>query len=288
MRDTYSITELCDALNVARSGYYAATGRGPSQRRQQNERLLRAMKPIHDHRHTRAYGSPRMTHELIARGHPCSENRVARLMRSEGLRARPRKPFRPKTTRPDHAAHPSPNLLAKAPAPLAPGQQIVSDITYIPTREGWLYLAVVIDLFSRAILGWKVAPSLDATLVTSALRSALDTGLVRPGALFHSDRGCQYTAGVTRDLLRRSGLIQSMSAAGYCYDNAFAESAFASIKSELIKDDMPFASKAAASSAIFDYIETFYNRSRRHGALGFRSPHAFLENHFQNLKPSLN
>ena len=129
---------------------------------------------------------------------------------------------------------------------------------------------------------------MDATLVTTALRRALDSGLVGQGSLFHSDRGCQYTAGVTRDLLRRSGLIQSMSAAGYCYDNAFAESAFASIKSELIEDGMPFASKAAASSALFDYIETFYNRSRRHGALGFRSPHAFLENHFQNLKPSLN
>lgn len=288
MRGTYSITELCEALDIARSGYYAAVGRRPSERCLQNQRLLSAIKPIHDHRHTRAYGSPRMTHELIARGHACSENRVARLMRAEGLRARPRKPFRPKTTRPDHAAHPSPNLLAKAPPPLAPGQQIVSDITYIPTREGWLYLAVVIDLFSRAILGWKVASSMDATLVTTALRRALDTGLVEKGALFHSDRGCQYTAGVTRDLLRRSGLLQSMSAAGYCYDNAFAESAFASIKSELIEDDMPFASKAAASSALFDYIETFYNRSRRHGALGFRSPHAFLENHFQNLNTSLN
>lgn len=288
MRDTYSITELCDALDVARSGYYAAAGRPPSQRHQQNQRLLNAMKPIHQHRHTRSYGSPRMTRELAAQGHACSENRVARLMRAEGLRARPRKPFRPRTTRPDHAAHPSPNLLAQAAPPTAPGQQIVSDITYIPTREGWLYLAVVIDLFSRAILGWKLAESMDASLVTTALRRALDTGMVASGALFHSDRGCQYTAGLTRDILNRAGLLQSMSAAGYCYDNAFAESAFASIKAELLEDGRPFPSKAAASTAVFDYMETFYNRKRLHGAIGFRSPYAFLENYFQSLNPSLN
>ena len=288
MRDDYKITELCDALDVSTSGYHAAARRAPSKRHQENQKLLDAMNSIHHHRHTRAYGSPRMTRELLNGGHACSENRVARLMRACGLRASTRKPFRPRTTQPDHAAYPSPNLLPEAGPPTAPGQQLVSDITYIPTREGWLFLAVVIDLFSRAILGWKLGPSLHAGLVTTALRRALDSGLVPFGAIFHSDRGCQYTAGVTRALLARAGLRQSMSATGYCYDNAFAESAFASIKSELIENAAPFCSKAAASTAVFDYMETFYNRKRLHGALGFQSPHAFLNNYFQNLNPSLN
>ena len=209
-------------------------------------------------------------------------------MRREGLQARPRKPFRPKTTRPDHAAHPSPNLLAQAGPPSAPGQQLVSDITYISTQEGWLYLAIVLDLHSRAILGWKLGSSMDADLVTGALRRALDSGLVTTGAIFHSDRGCQYSAGATRTLLARAGLRQSMSAAGYCYDNAFAESAFASIKSELIEDAAPFPSKALAATAVFDYLETFYNRKRRHGALQYVSPQTFLDNYFHNLNPRLN
>lgn len=164
----------------------------------------------------------------------------------------------------------------------------VSDITYIPTQEGWLYLALVLDLFSRAILGWKLGSSLHATLVTGALRRALDTGLIVPGAIFHSDRGCQYTAGITRALLARHGLCQSMSAAGFCYDNAFAESAFASLKSELFDEDQPFPSKAAASTAIFDYLETFYNRKRLHSSLDYLSPQSFLNRYFQNQNPNLN
>lgn len=288
MRADYTITELCDALGVSRSGYYAAKDRCPSRRERVNRELVEAMKIVHQDRHTRSYGSPRMTPELHAMGHVASENRVARLMRREGLRARPRKPFRPKTTCPDHAAHPSPNLLAEAGPPSEPGDQLVSDITYIPTREGWLYLAIVLDLHSRAILGWKLADSMDASLVTDALRRALRTGLPVPGSIFHSDRGSQYSAALTRDLLACAGLRQSMSACGYCYDNAFAESAFASIKSELFADRSIFASRADASTAIFDYLETFYNRKRPHGSLGFLSPTTFLDNYFQTLNPSLN
>lgn len=155
MRKNFPITELCEALGVSRSGYHNLGKREPSKRRRANEQLLHQIRIIHSDRHTRCYGSPRMTRELRALGIGCSENRVARIMRSKDLRARPRRPFRPKTTQPDHAAHPSPNLLSEAGSPSAPGAQLVSDITYIPTREGWLYLAVVIDLFSRAILGWK-------------------------------------------------------------------------------------------------------------------------------------
>ena len=223
-----------------------------------------------------------------ASGLVCSENRIARLMRWQGMRARARKPFRPKTTRADHAARPSPNLLAAAAAPQAPGTHLVSDITYIPTREGWLYLAVVIDLFSRTILAWKLSSSLQAEIVRGALQRALGTGLIKQNALFHSDRGCQYSAGETRQLLARHGLRQSMSAAGHCYDNAFAESVFASLKAELPHDGQPFASIRAAQSALFDYLETFYNRTRRHSALGYQSPRAFLNHYFQNQNPSLN
>ena len=288
MRKDHTITELCEALGVSPSGYHAANNRPESRRTSENAILLNTMTSIHEHRHTRSYGSPRMTAELRAQGYRTSENRVARLMRRSGLRARPRRPYRPKTTRPDHAAHPSPNLLAKAGPPLSPGAQLVSDITYIPTREGWLYLAVVIDLFSRAILGWKIADSLHSDVVTGALHDALRTGHIAAGAIFHSDRGCQYTASSTRELLHKYELLQSMSAAGYCYDNAFAESAFASLKAELPDAEQPFPSKRAARLAIFDYIETFYNRRRRHTSLGSISPFDYLEIAFTTQNKNLN
>ena len=212
LRATFAVNELCEALDVCRSGYLARCKRPLSPRASANQELLIKMQAIHSHRHTRCYGSPRMTVQLREQGSPCSENRVARLMRHNGLRARPRRPFRPKTTCPDHAAAPSPNLLALAPAPTAPAQHLQSDITYIPTAEGWLYLAVVIDRFSRMILGWKLSDSLHADLVVAALNKALATGLVAPGALFHSDRGSQYSAGQLRAALANAGLIQSMSA----------------------------------------------------------------------------
>jgi putative transposase len=286
MRENFQLTELCEALGVSRSGYHAARQPRLSARADANQQLLEQIKVIHAHRHTRTYGSPRMTVELRARGQACSKNRVARLMHLHGLRARPRRPFRPKTTTPDHGAHPSPNRLADAAPATAPGVQLVSDITYIPTAEGWLYLAVVIDLFSRSVLGWKLSESLHSELVTGAICVALERGIVVRGAIFHSDRGCQYTAALTRDLLERAGLLQSMSAKGYCYDNAFAESAFASIKSDLIDNGQPFATRRAAATAIFDYFECFYNHRRRHSALDYQSPDDFLNHYFHTLHSS--
>jgi transposase InsO family protein len=229
-----------------------------------------------------------MTRQLQANGLLCSENRVARIMRRSSIRARPRKPFRPKTTQPDHAAHPSPNLLAKAGHPSAPGQQIASDITYIPTAEGWLYLAVVIDLYSRAVLGWKLAESLRSEVVGGAITRATATGIVAKGAIFHSDRGSQYSSTQTRRLLATTGLLQSMSAKGYPYDNAFSESIFASIKNEVLPDSHCFPSRRAAATALFDYFETFYNRRRLHSSLGYKTPLQFLNLYFQNLTHSLN
>jgi len=203
-------------------------------------------------------------------------------MRLNGLRARPKRPFRPRTTQVNHAAAPSPNLLSKEKKAQAPGQEIVSDITYIPTTQGWLYLAVVLDLYSRTLLGWSLSDSLHSKLVMDALQRALNSGLVAPNAIFHSDRGSQYSSISTRHLIHQAGLRQSMSVAGYCYDNAFAESFFASLKAELSINSKPFDSKDAAKTALFDYLETFYNRKRLHSSLGFHSPYAFLNSYFQN------
>ena len=288
MKGSYSIKELCAALGVSRGGYHAARARPVAPRLAANQALLARMKTVHSHRHTRAYGSPRMARELRATGSPCSVNRVARVMRAAGLRVCARSPYRPKTTRVDHAAAPSPNLLAQAAPAARPGTHLVSDITYIPTKEGWLYLAVVIDLFSRAILGWSVAETMHATLVTDALGRAIDSGQVTRGALFHSDRGCQYSATLTRSCLARHGLRQSMGAKGHCYDNAFAESCFASIKSEVLDEGRPFASKQAARTALFDYLACFYNRKRLHSSLGYLSPQNFLDLHFQSQPIHLN
>lgn len=288
MRDHYSIRELCTALGVSPSGYHAWKRRRPGPRAQANERLLEHMRQIHAHRHSRAYGSPRMTAELRARGHRCSRGRVARLMRLEGIRARPRRPYRPRTTQPDHAAAPSPNLLAQQEPPTQPGQQLVSDITYIPTREGWLYLTIILDLYSRAIVGWDVSDSLAAEGVQRALLRACKAGHIRPEALFHSDRGVQYTSRLVRDSLAVPRCRQSMSAKGYCYDNAYAESCFASIKDELLPPEGLFDTQLLARRAIFDYIETFYNRTRLHSSLGYRSPLQFLELYFRNNNPHLN
>jgi len=288
MRGNFSVQEMCEAFDVSASGYWASKNRPASARQVANEKLVSEIKRIHSHRYTRSYGSPRMTRELRNVGFFCSKNRVARLMRKNGLRARLRRPFRPKTTAPERTAAPSPNLLIKAERPSRPAQHLLSDITYIPTGEGWLYLAVVIDRFSRMILGWQLSDSLRGEIVTLALDKALTSGLVTKGAIFHSDRGCQYTAAMFRSRLSKVGLIQSMSAKGHCYDNALAESFFASFKNEALPENGRLDSLHAASIAVFEYIETFYNRRRIHTSIGDCSPLNFLNNFFQNQNQSLN
>lgn len=273
MRPRFPITELCAALDCPRSSFYHAKNPVPSARAQANAALLDQIQLLHAHRHTKAYGSPRVTLTLKARGHSCSRPRIARLMRSAGLRARPRRPFRPKTTSADHAAHPSPNLLADRPAPTAPGQVLVSDITYVPTAEGWLYLAVVIDLFSRCVLGWAVADHLKASLVLEALESSRrQLPQAQPPPIFHSDRGCQYTSSTVRTFLRGHGWQQSMSAKGNCYDNAYSESFFASFKNECFPSSGSFQTRLEAHRAIFDYLATFYNNARLHSSLHYKTP----------------
>lgn len=287
MRTHYSINELCEALGLSRSGYYKRKNRTPGRRDRENATLLAQLWSVHTDRHTRCYGSPRMKRELDARGFSFGENRIARLMREAGIEARPRKSFRPRTTQRDPAAHPCANRLADAQAPQQPGEQLVSDITYIPTREGWLYLVIVLDLFTRAILGWNLSRSLHASGTVAAINQARQHAYIQPCAIFHSDRGCQYTSKILRASLPPNWR-QSMSAQGNCYDNAFAESCFASIKSELLPDHGLFDSFEHAQRELFDYIETFYNRRRRHSSIGFRSPLQFLELYFQSKTSNLN
>lgn len=288
MRDYYKVTELCDALEVSRSGYYKSIRIKPSERMKENQRIVDEMKQIHQERFKNAYGSPRMTVELQNRGFTCSENRVARLMREAGLMARHKAAFRPKTTVQDPDRIPAPNRLTEIGAPSQPGEVFVSDITYVATREGWLYLAVTMDLYSRRIAGWHLAESMKTDLVIEAAQKAVVGTEACSGAIFHSDRGCQYTSQQMRTWLNQRGMLSSMSAAGYCYDNATCESLFATLKREAFPTGCVFDSKREARLTIFEYLETFYNRERIHTSLGNQPPESFLTNHFQPSPITLN
>ncbi len=288
MRDHYTVTELCNAFEVSRSGYYKGIRTGPGKRKKQNQQIIDAMKQIHQEPFKNAYGSPRMTVELRRRGFICSENRVARLMTEAGLIALHKAPFRPKTTVQDPDRIPAPNRLAEIEAPSQPGEVFVSDITYVATREGWLYLAATMDLYSRRIAGWHLAESMKTDLVIEAAQKAVDGTGICPGAIFHSDRGCQYTSQRMRSWLNQRGMLSSMSAAGYCYDNASCESLFATLKREAFPAGCVFQTKQEARRTIFQYIDTFYNRERIHTSLGDQSPDNFLTNHFQPNPITLN
>jgi len=284
MREQYSVRELCDGLGVSRSGYYSWKSSGCGARAEANKLLVDKIRAVHAHRYKKYYGSPRMTAELKACGYRCSRNRVARLMCRHGLSAPQRRSFRPRTTHSDKKATVAPNRLGEQPPLQRPGQQLVSDITYIRSTEGWLYLTIVEDLYSRAILGWNLSDRLSADSVIKAIDKANNSGWIQPNALFHSDRGCQYTSHQVRELLSSPRFQQSMSAKGYCYDNAFAESCFASIKAEMLPESQIFNSKLQARRAVFDYIETFYNRTRRHSSIGQIAPFQFLELYLQSQR----
>ena len=288
MRKDYSITELCEAFEVSASGYFDHLGATMGSRARANQKLVAAIQTIHQDKHTRHYGSPRMTEELRATGHACSENRVARLMRQANVAARPSRAFRPRTTVVDPDKRPAPNLLESDPTSTAPGQALVSDITYVATKEGWLYLAITMDLFSRKIVGWSVDETMKWTLVERALRNAQKRGGVSAGGLYHSDRGSQYTSRGLREKLKNMGLRQSMSGKGHCYDNATCESFFATLKREGFPEDGVFESRQEARQELFEYIEIFYNRKRRHSSLGNRAPEQFLQKYFQETRPELN
>jgi putative transposase len=269
MRGTYSVSELCRVLEVSRSGYQAWRHRAEGVRAQENLRLDQAIAEVFVARR-RAYGSPRVVRELRQQGWGCGENRVARRMRQLGLAARVRRRFVPRTTQSDPTRAVAPNRLRELPPPTRLNQVWVTDITYLPTRDGFVYLAGIMDRCSRRIVGWAVGPTLERELVLRALRQAWQQRQPPAGCLHHSDRGSQYTSEDYRQLLAVYGLEASRSRAGNCYDNAAMESFWSTLKAEGLQE-LP-ADEAAARLVVFDYIETFYNPQRRHSALGYQSP----------------
>lgn len=279
MAQDYCLSQLCSAFEVSRSGYYAWRERVPSTRQAANAQLVEEIQIIREGEEA-CYGSPRMTEELQARGHECSENRVARLMRAHGLRAEGGRRWVPRTTDSNHDEPIAPNRLAERPTPDGPNQVWLQDITYVPTQEGWLYLALVLDLWSRKIVGWAMADHLRSELVVDALRMAQTQRQPGRGLLVHSDRGVQYASGQTREFLAAHGWQASMSRAGNPYDNAWMESAIGKLKREVLGRSVP-ADHASARQQLFAGIECWYNHRRRHSALDYKSPVAF-EAQFMN------
>jgi len=266
----YSLQELAWAMDVSRSGYYRWRQRPESPRAQSARQLIARITQIHE-QNRRCYGSPRVYQALRRQGVQTSENRVARLMKAAGLKARPKRAFRPRTTDSNHPHPIAPNRLQTTASPTAPNQIWVADITYIWTLGGWVYLAAVMDLFSRRIVGWSLSQTLETALVTEALQRALTSRRPATGLLHHSDRGSQYASSAFRALLHSWHIEPSMSGPACCYDNAAMESFWSSLKTELVHQTT-FRNLQDARLAIFDYIELFYNPKRLHSALGYQSP----------------
>lgn len=272
-RSNFAVSRLCAAMSVSVSGFYAWCGREPSERAREDERLTEEIKQIF-HANRRVYGAPRIWQELQARGEHVSLKRVARLMREAGLSAEP-KPKRIRTTQRDDSHKAAANVLARDFSAERPNQKWVSDISYIPTAAGWLYLAVIIDLYSRMVVGWATSSSLASPLVEDALAQAVVRRQPTGKLLHHSDRGCQYTGQPYRSKLTAAGVTTvSMSRKGNCHDNAVAESVFARLKTECVHRTS-YRSHGEARRDLFDYIEVFYNRKRRHSTLGYLSPADF-------------
>ncbi len=267
----WPVSTMCRVLEVSRAGYYAWRARPLCERGQADRVLTAKIRRIQQQVRQR-YGSPRVRMELRALGIPCGKRRVARLMREAGLQAKHRPAFRV-TTQPAPHAPVAPNVLARRFAVAAqpgPNRTWAADITYVPTREGWLYLAVVLDLASRRVVGWALRTRVDQELAVAALRMALQHRGAR-GGLHHSDRGGQYASHRYQRVLEAAGFTSSMSGVGACWDNAVVESFFATLTKELLAERV-FATRAAASRALFEFIELWYNRRRRHSALGYRTP----------------
>lgn len=266
-RHMYPVLVMCDVLEVSSSGYYAWRGR-PESRRSREDRKLKSKIRLMFDESRQTYGSERMVEELRDHGMRCGRKRVARLMKEEGLKPKKARRFRRTTiTDPEHAK--APNVLGREFTVDAPDTVWAGDITYLWTREGWLYLAVLLDLYSRRVVGWAVRSHLGQELAIAALDRALYERGSHEGLVHHSDRGCQYTSTDYQDRLKKSGLTVSMSRKGDCWDNAVVESFFATLKVELGDS---FSSRQAAYDALFDYIEIFYNRQRRHTSIGSISP----------------
>ena len=275
-RQEFSLASMCSALEISRAGFYAAEGRVASARGRENEVLSALITTIHK-KSRQTYGSPRIHREVREGGWKCGRQRIVRLMREAGLRGRWKLRWRPQTTNSKHGYRVPDNLLQRRFSVKeigGPDRAWVGDITYVRTGEGWLYLAVLLDLGSRMVVGWAMGESLEAELSVTALRMALGRRQPKPGLLHHTDRGVQYAATDYRELLAAHQITASMSRRANCYDNALAESFFATLRWELL-DRQQWPTRAAARSAIFEYIEVWYNRHRRHSTLGYLSPVQF-------------
>jgi putative transposase len=265
----FRVRKMADALGVKRSAYYAWKKRGESQRSKENGRLLSRIRVLHARSHG-IYGSRRIMVALRDDGHLCGKNRIARLMLQASIVSRMRRKFRV-TTHSKHSFAKVENLVRQNFSTDKPNRLWVSDITYIWTKEGWLYLAVILDVFSRLVVGWSLSDRLHHSMVLQAFQQAVRTRNIRPGLVFHSDQGVQYACEEVKELLRSHQIIQSMSGSGNCYDNALAESFFHSMKTEWIYFEK-YQTKGQASLSVFEYIESFYNRQRIHSSLGYQSP----------------
>ena len=279
----YPVRRLCRLLEVSVSGYYGWRGRPESARSRANRELVEVMRQIHSEV-KQTYGSPRMRNELVARGYGCSRKRVAVVMRRNGIVAKMTLRFR-RTAKAGRREAVAPNRLNRQFAVAAPNRVWAADITYIGTPAGFVYLAVVLDLFSRRVVGWAMQRRLSAQLVAQALDQAYQRRRPGPGLLHHSDQDGLYSSLVYQHLLKEHNMTPSMSRTGNCWDNACVESFFASLKNELVAFER-FATQAAAETIIFEWIEAFYNRVRRHSTLGYHSPVDF-ERLTHQLKPSV-
>jgi transposase InsO family protein len=281
----YPVGRMCQVLEVTTSGYYAwrrRQVRAGGRRQTENERLVAEMRQI-DREVNHRYGSPRMHAALVSRGLVCNRKRVERLMRQAGLQAtHSKRRRRVVTTQSNHGLPVAANVLNREFTATMPNQKWVTDITYIPTAEGWLYLAVVLDLFSRKVVGWAMDTHMTAELPLRSLRMALHSRQPQPGMLHHSDRGSQYACYIYQAVLQSRAIRPSMSRTANCYDNAVMESFFASLKAELV-DHRHFVSVTQARAEIFHYIEAFYNRQRLHSTLGYRSPNQFEADSFTGI-----
>ena len=278
MKGDYSIRWLCRLWGVAPSGYYRWRQHKPGPRQREDATIAGQIAAAHEASRG-TYGAPRIVEDLREAGTRTSKRRCARLMRAQGLRGRKKHRRHPRTTDSRHAQPLAPNLIAKRPPPTGPNQAWMTDITYLRTAEGWLFLAAILDVWSRRVVGWACGVTLHASLVLAALHDALQRRRPPKGLLHHSDRGSQYVDAEYVAALAAAGIERSMSRAGNCYDNAAMESFWSTFKTDTGLDQAMPASRRHAELAVFDYIETFYNPTRRHSSLGYLSPVAYEKQH---------
>lgn len=275
-RRHHSVSTMCRVLRVGRSGFYAWLTREPSRRARSDRRLLRQIQQVH-RQHRGHSGALKTWRVLRARGVDCGKHRVARLRSQHGIVAKRRKRF-VVTTRSKGNRWVAPNLLNRDFTAVQPNLAWVGDVTFVPTRQGWLYLAVVLELYSRQVIGWSMSNYNDSSLVFDALAMAIDRRMPAAGTIYHSDQARTYSSQQYRALMKKHGIRPSMSRKGDCWDNAVAESFFATLEFELIEQQV-FGTRALAKAAIFEFIEVFYNRQRAHQTLGYETPAQFERNH---------